>query len=60
MARAPVSGTNTTYGLGARNDLVPCVSPVATVIACTYSHWITAIGPVYNVEDVVGVVWLVV
>ena len=36
------------------------VSPVATAIACSVSVEPTVIGPVYSVEDVVGVVPLVV
>ena len=36
------------------------VSPVATAIACSVSVELTVIAPVYWVEDVVGVVPLVV
>ena len=36
------------------------VSPVATAIACSVSVVLTVIGPLYCVDDVVGVVPLVV
>ena len=41
------------YGVGSRHDRA--VSPVAAAIACSVSVELTVIGPVYGVEDVVGV-----